>query len=173
MRRRHRCNPRALAHFDDTLLTAAAVLAEDNAVVTTAHLFVAIEHSEELFTWWGSVSSRGMSPREAGGFLTPAGKSNDSPPTASNPGASFDSFASQAVGSASKWAKERAEQAGAAHLVVVLLDHGSAPIADALTAAGVDAAPLRGRALASFGVRSDHPPVALDPLMATFPSPEE
>ena len=165
MRRRYRCNPRALAHFDDTLLTAAASLAEDRAVVTTTHLFVAaIERSEELFTWWESVSSRGMSLREAAGFLTQTGKSNDSPPTAFNLGVSFDSSASQAVGSASKWAKERAEQAGTAHLVVVLIDQGSAPIADALTAAGVEAAMLRTQALALIGVRSDHPPVVLDPL---------
>jgi hypothetical protein len=61
-------------------------------------------------------------------------------------------------------AAERREAAGAGHLVVVLFDQRSIPVADVLGAAGVDASMLRGRALAVIGLHADHPPVALDPL---------
>ena len=167
VRGRHRRERRIAARFDDTLLAllgAAAVLAEDSAVVTTAHLLAAAERSEPLFAAWESASSRGVSPREAAGFPTRAGKADDSPPLGPRLGVSFDSFASQAVGSASKWAAGRREVAGAAHLVVVLLDQRSAPVADVLSAAGVDARILRERALALIGVRGDRPAVGLDPL---------
>jgi len=165
VRRRHRHEPRILARFDDTLLTAAAVLAEESAVVTTAHLLVtAVERAEPLVAWWESASSRDLLPREAAGLSTRAGKADDAAPLGPRLGVSFDALASQAVGSASKWAAERGEAAGAAHLVVVLLDQRSIPVADVLGAAGVDASMLRGRALVLIGLQADHPSVVLDPL---------
>jgi len=165
VRRRHRHEPRILARFDDTLLTAAAVLAEESAVVTTAHLLVtAVERAEPLVAWWQSASSRGLLPREAAGLSTRAGKDDDAAPLGPGLGVSSDALASQAVSSASKWAAERGEAAGTAHLVVVLLDQRSIPVADVLGAAGVDASMLRKRALALIGLHADHPPVALDPL---------
>jgi hypothetical protein len=149
----------------DTLLTAAAVLAEESAVVTTAHLLVAaVERSEPLLGWWESASSRALSPREAAGLSGHPGKADDAAPLGPRLGVSFDALASQAVGSASTWARERGEKAGAAHLVMVLLDQRSTPVADVLSEAGLDASMLRERALALIGLHADHPPVALDPL---------
>jgi hypothetical protein len=151
--------------LDDTLLTAAAVLAEESAVVTTAHLLVAaVERSEPLLGWWESASSRALSPREAAGLSGRPGKADDAAPLGPRLGVSFDALASQAVGSASTWARERGEKAGAAHLVVVLLDQRSIPVADVLGEAGLDASMLRGRALALIGLNADHPSVVLDPL---------
>jgi hypothetical protein len=154
-----------LARLDDTLLTAAAVLAEESAVVTTAHLLVtAVERAEPLVAWWESASSRDLLPREAAGLSTRAGKADDAAPLGPRLGVSFNTSASQAVGAASTWARERGEKAGAAHLVVVLLDQRSIPVADVLGEAGLDASMLRGRALALIGLHADHPPVVLDPL---------
>jgi len=151
--------------LDDTLLTAAAVLAEESAVVTTAHLLVtAVERAEPLVAWWESASSRDLLPREAAGLSTRAGKADDAAPLGPRLGVSFNTSASQAVGAASTWARERGEKAGAAHLVVVLLDQRSIPVADVLGEAGLDASMLRGRALALIGLHADHPPVVLDPL---------
>jgi len=134
-------------------------------VATTTHLLVtAVERSEPLVAWWESASPRDLLPREAAGLSTRAGKDYDAAPLGPGLGVSFDALASQAVGSASKWAAERSEAAGAAHLVVVLLDQRSTPVADVLGETGLIASMLRERALALIGLHADHPPVALDPL---------
>jgi len=165
VRRRHRHEPRILARFDDTLLTAAAVLAEESGVVTTAHLLVAaVERAELLLAWWESASPRSLSPREAAGLSTRAKKADDAAPLGPRLGVSFDASASQIVDSASNLAAERGEAAGAGHLVVVLLDQRSTTVADVLGAADLDASILRERALALTGLHADHPPVVLDPL---------
>jgi hypothetical protein len=165
VRRRQRHELRILPHFDETLFGAVAVLAEESGVATTAHLLVAaVERSEPLLAWWESASSRALSPREAAGLSGRPGKADDAAPLRPRLGVSFDALASQAIGAASTWARERGEKAGAAHLVVVLLDQRSTPVADVLGEAGLDASMLRERALALIGLHADHPPVALDPL---------
>ncbi len=53
------------ARFDDKLITAAAVLAEDSGVVTTRHLLVAaIECPEPLSAGWELASSFATGLRE-------------------------------------------------------------------------------------------------------------
>jgi hypothetical protein len=147
------------------LLTAAAVLAEESAVVTTAQLLVAaVEAAEPLSAWWESALPRSLSTREAAGLATRTGKTDDAAPLRPRLGVSFDALASQAFGAASKWAAERGEKAGAGHLVVVLLEQSSTTVADVLSRAGLNAWMLRERALALIDPRADHPPVALDPL---------
>jgi hypothetical protein len=162
--RRRRRPRQPLARFDDSLLVAAATLAQEGGVVTTAHLLVAaIEGSEPLAAWWASAP--GTAPaREAAGLRSGAGESDAATAAGRRLGVSYDYLASQAVGAAAQWAAGREETAGPAHLVVVLLDQASAPVGEVLAHGAVDAGALREAALGLLGIPADHPAVPFDPL---------
>ncbi len=69
----------------------------------------------------------------------------------------------QAQQGAMSLAAARGEPVGVEHLLVALLDQGTAEVLDALSRAGLDAAAIRQAALAALGVPADLPPIPLGP----------
>lgn len=147
-----------MAHLDRSVLGAAARLARATGVLTTAELLrAAIEGVPELSAWWaasGAARLQGL-----------AGLEEDSPtPHLPGPhgGVVFDRPAAQALGALGTWEPPPAEGAGAAALVVVLLDQASTEVTELLRRAGVDARALRTRALQALGLGAEHPALELE-----------
>lgn len=153
MRGRRRVPKGWLAHLDPAVLGATARMVEATGVVTTADLLVAaIQCSPALSAWWvasgGSPLQGSAAPREG----SPA-------PGLSGPrlGVRFDPSAVQALGAVAAWNASPAETAGSLVLVVLLLDQGSAEVADLLRRSGIDPVALRTRSLGLLGLGEDHP----------------
>ncbi|HET6794214.1 MAG TPA: hypothetical protein VFH45_07225 [Acidimicrobiales bacterium] len=140
--------------FDEegaTVLRRASALARHSGVVTPAHLLAAVlEVSGPL----GAVA--------AWAHGSPAPKADVDETVA--PGATYDTLARQAIASAVAWAARRGTKAGAADLLVVLVDQESPPVANALARLGAEAHRLRPTALNALGLPADYGPVGLEPL---------
>jgi ClpA/ClpB-like protein len=130
----------------------AIEMARPTGVVTTAHLLLAVTEGDGPLVQALARDGR-LSFRE----VVDLGRSSSEP----DGGVSFDLLARQAISSAGSWAEQRGERANPEHLFIVLVDQGSAPVADALARSGVDAGALRRLALETVGAPVDHEPVPL------------